>query len=73
MGRNIRVYLNDDLLDMVEAHGQSSSEIVQEALEGYYQSQNREGASKRVPVVSRLIKRSEMLREAIAEWKRIKS
>jgi hypothetical protein len=69
MGKNISVYLNDDLLGMVEASGHSASKIVQEALKKYFQPENRAVAAQRVIEASRLISKSDRLEDAIAEWK----
>lgn len=44
MGKNISVYLNDDLLRMVESSGQPSSQVVQAALKKYFLSENRQQA-----------------------------
>jgi hypothetical protein len=68
MGKNISVYLNDDLLGMVEASGQPPSKIVQEALKQYFHPENRAAASKKVIEAARLIGKSERLTEAIEEW-----
>lgn len=70
MGKNISVYLNDDLLGMVEASGQPPSKIVQEALKKYFHPENRAAASKKVLEAARRIGKSERLTEAIDEWKK---
>ena len=63
MGKNISVYLSDDLLNMVDASGEPASKIVQQALKKYFESGNRE-----VVKSSRVIGKSDRLKEAIAEW-----
>lgn len=68
MGKNISVYLNDDLLGMVEASGQPPSKIVQEALKKYFHLENRAAASQKVVEAARLIGKSERLAEAIEAW-----
>jgi hypothetical protein len=70
MGKNISIYLNDDLLGMVEASGLPASKIVQEALKKYFQPVHRAVASKKVLDASRSIGKSERLNEAISDWKR---
>ena len=68
MGKNISVYLSDDLLNMVDASGEPASKIVQQALKKYFESGNREVASQQVVKSSRVIGKSDRLKEAIAEW-----
>lgn len=68
MGKNISVYLNDDLLGMVEASGQPPSKIVQEALKKYFHPENRAAASQKVVEAACQIGKSDRLKEAIAEW-----
>ncbi len=70
MGKNISVYLNDDLLGMVEASGQPASKIVQEALKKYFQPENRRAASRKVIEAASLIGQSGRLKEAVAEWEK---
>jgi hypothetical protein len=70
MGKNISVYLNDDLLGMVEASGLPASKIVQEALKKYFHPENRAAASKKVIEASRSIGKSKRLSEAISDWRR---
>jgi hypothetical protein len=70
MGKNISIYLNDDLLGMVEASGLPASKIVQEALKKYFQPEHRVDASQKVIDASRSIGKSERLNEAISDWKR---
>ncbi|MGD8834977.1 MAG: hypothetical protein PVJ84_10310 [Desulfobacteraceae bacterium] len=68
MGKNISVYLNDDLLGMVEASGQPPSKIVQEALKRYFHPENRAAAAKKVIGAARLIGKSARLTDAIEAW-----
>lgn len=69
MGKNISVYLNDDLLGMVEASGQPASKIVQEALKKFFHPENKAAAAQKVIEATRLMGKSDRLEDAIAEWK----
>jgi hypothetical protein len=70
MGKNISVYLNDDLLHMVEAAGQPASQIVQAALKKYFLSDNRISAFKKVVDAAQTLGRANKFEEAVAEWGR---
>lgn len=46
MGKNISVYLNDDLLNRLESSGLSPSQVVQAALKKYFHPVERSDAAK---------------------------
>jgi hypothetical protein len=68
MGKNISVYLNDELLGMVEASGSPASKIVQEALKKFFHPENRSDAVQRVLDAASLIRDTDRLEDAIKEW-----
>jgi hypothetical protein len=70
MGKNISVYLNDDLLGLVEASGKPASKVVQEALKKYFHPENRAAAVEEVIGSALMIGKSDGLDEAIAELNR---
>ena len=67
MGKNISVYLNDELLGLVEASGKPASKVVQEALKKYFHSENRFSATEEAVGAALMIGKSDKLNEAIAE------
>lgn len=69
-GKNISVYLNKDLLAMVESSGRPASQLVQEALRRYFMDANREEAARRVAETARLLGESKGFAEAVSEWRR---
>ncbi|MFZ5572898.1 MAG: hypothetical protein ACOZF0_21065 [Thermodesulfobacteriota bacterium] len=70
MGKNISIYLNDDLLQMVEASGQPVSQVVQTALKKYFFPENRSAAFAKVFENAQSLGKTAKFAEAIAEWKR---
>ncbi len=70
MGKNISVYLNDEMLKMVETSGLPVSQIVQTALKEYFLPQNRSAASVKVLECAQALGKSDGFNEAIAEWLR---
>ena len=67
MGKNISVYLNDDLLGLVEASGVPASRVVQEALKKYFQPESQAKAVKGVIEAALTIGQSGALENAVAE------
>lgn len=70
MGKNISVYLNDDLLGLVEASGRPASKVVQEALKKFFHPENRAAAVEAVIGTAKKIGKADGLDEAIAELER---
>jgi hypothetical protein len=70
MGKNISVYLNDDLLGLVEASGRPASKVVQEALRKYFHPENRATAVEAVIEAALTVGNSDELTEAIKEMNR---
>jgi hypothetical protein len=70
MGKNISVYLNDDLLGLVEASGRPASKVVQEALRKYFHPENRATAVEAVIEAALTVGNSDELTEAIKETNR---
>ena len=68
-GKNISVYLNKELLSLVESSGRSPSQIVQEALRKYFISSNRKKAAQKVVKIAQTLGKSERFDEAISEWR----
>jgi hypothetical protein len=67
-GKNISVYLNKELLSLVESSGRPPSQIVQEALRKYFINVNRKKAAQKVVKIARTLGKSERFDEAITEW-----
>lgn len=67
MGKNISVYLNNDLLRMVESSDLPSSQIVQAALKKYFLSENRRQAFKMVAESAEELGHSRQFEAAIDE------
>ncbi len=68
-GKNISVYLNKELLSLVESSGRPPSQIVQEALRKYFISTNRKKAAQNVVKIAQTLGKSEGFDEAISEWR----
>jgi hypothetical protein len=68
-GKNISVYLNKELLSLVESSGRPPSQLVQEALRKYFINANRKKATQKVVKIARTLGKSERFDEAITEWR----
>jgi hypothetical protein len=68
-GKNISVYLNKELLSLVESSGRPPSQIVQEALRKYFINANRKKAAQKVVKIAQTLGKSERFGEAISEWR----
>ena len=68
-GKNISVYLNKELLSLVESSGRPPSQIVQEALRKYFIDADRKKAAQNVVKITRLLGSSEGFDDAISEWR----
>jgi len=68
-GKNISVYLNKELLSMVESSGRPPSQIVQEALRKYFINKNRKKAAQNVVKIAQTLGKSERFDEVISEWR----
>jgi metal-responsive CopG/Arc/MetJ family transcriptional regulator len=69
-GKNISVYLNKDLLALVESTGRPPSQLIQEALRKYFIDANRKKAAQKVVTIAQSLGKSDRLAEAISEWQR---
>ena len=67
MGKNISVYLNDELLNLVENSGKPVSQVIQAALKNYFHSENKSAAYQKVVETARLIGNSYNFEEAVDE------
>jgi len=77
-GKNISVYLNKELLSLVESSGRPPSQLIQEALRNYFIDANRKKAAQKVVKIAqglgKFVKiaqglgKSERFAEAISEW-----
>jgi hypothetical protein len=70
MGKNISVYLNDELLGLIEASGKPADKVIQEALKKYFHPENRITAVEEAIEAALKIGESDKLKEAIAELNR---
>ena len=68
-GKNISVYLNKELLSLVESSGRPPSQIVQEALRKYFIGANRKRAAQKVVKFAQTLGKSERFAEAVSEWR----
>ena len=69
-GKNISVYLNKDLLALVESTGRPPSQLIQEALRKYFIVANRKKAAQKIVSIAQSLGKSDLLAEAISEWQR---
>lgn len=69
-GKNISVYLNKELLALVESSGRPASQVVQEALRHYFMDATRKEASRKVAETARVMGESKDFAEAVSEWRR---
>ncbi len=68
MGRNISVYLDDNLLHMVLSSGKRPSEIVQDALKKYFMPDNRRQAFEQFAKAARDLGCTQDFNEVIKDW-----
>jgi metal-responsive CopG/Arc/MetJ family transcriptional regulator len=68
MGKNISVYLDDNLLGMVASSGKKTSEIVQDALKQYFQTDNRRQAFKQFAEAARELGDTKNFQEVVKDW-----
>jgi hypothetical protein len=68
-GKNISVYLNKELLSLVESSGRPPSQLVQEALRKYFIDANRKKAAQEVVKIAQTLGKSERFAEAVSEWR----
>jgi len=69
-GKNISVYLNKELLSLVESTGRPPSQLIQEALRQYFIDANRKKAAHKVVTIAQSLGKSDRLAEAISQWRR---
>ena len=67
-GKNISIYLNKELLSLVESTGRPPSQLIQEALRNYFIDANRKKAAQKVVKIARGLGKAERFAEAISEW-----
>ena len=67
-GKNISVYLNKELLSLVESSGRPPSQLIQEALRKYFIDANRKKAAQKVVEVAQILGKSDQFAETISEW-----
>ena len=67
-GKNISVYLNKELLSLVESTGRPPSQLIQEALRKYFIDANRKKAAQKVVKIARSLGKSDRFAEALSEW-----
>lgn len=68
-GKNISVYLNKDLLSLVESSGRPPSQLIQEALRKYFIDSNRKKAAQKVVEIAQILGKSDQFAETISEWR----
>ena len=69
-GKNISVYLNKELLSLVESSGRPPSQLIQEALRKYFIDANRKEAAQKVVKIAKTLGKSDHFAESISEWQR---
>ena len=69
-GKNISVYLNKELLSLVESSGRPPSQLIQEALRQYFIDANRKKAAQKVVQIARTLGKADQFAEVISEWER---
>jgi hypothetical protein len=67
--KNISVYLNKELLSLVESSGRPPSQLIQEALRKYFIDANRKKAAQKVVKIALTLGKSDRFAEAISEWR----
>jgi metal-responsive CopG/Arc/MetJ family transcriptional regulator len=67
-GKNISVYLNKELLSLVESTGRPPSQLIQDALRQYFIDADRKKAVQKVVKIAQSLGKSDRLAEAISEW-----
>jgi hypothetical protein len=68
-GKNISVYLNKELLSLVESSGRPPSQLIQEALRKYFIDANRKMAAQKVVKIAQTLGKSDRFAEAISDWR----
>lgn len=68
MGKNISVYLDDDLLDIVKSSNQPPSKIIQMALKKYYLNENRQKVFDLIAKTARELGKKDRFFEVIKDW-----
>ncbi len=69
MGKNISIYLDDKLLNMVASSGKKPSEIIQDALKRYFMTDQRKQAFEQFAKASQDLGQSQDLKKVIEDWK----
>lgn len=69
MGKNISVYLDDNLSRMVEAAGKSPSKTVQLALKKFFLADNRKEAFDQFAKAAKKLGEADRFREVVSDWK----
>lgn len=67
MGKNISVYLNDELLNLMENSGKPASQVIQAALKNYFYPAKRASAHKKVLETAQLIGQLDGFKAAVDE------
>ncbi len=68
MGKNISVYLDDNLLNMVASSGKKPSEIIQDALKRYFLPDQRKQAFEQFAKAAQDLGRSQDFKQVIQDW-----
>ena len=68
MGRNISIYLNDEMLGLVESTGEPASKVVQNALKNYFISENKADSFQKVHDCAQALGKSDRFKEIISDW-----
>lgn len=68
MGKNISIYLDDTLLNLVESSGEKPSKIVQEALKKYLQTDNRNQAFEQFAKSAKELGKMDNFKTVVKEW-----
>jgi hypothetical protein len=69
MGKNISVYLDDNLLKMVESSGMPPSKIIQLSLKNFFLTDNRQQAFDLVASTAKELGKKQNFSKIVKEWK----
>jgi len=70
MGKNISVYLDDNLLHMIESSGQPPSRIIQTALKKFFLPDNRKQAFDQFAKAARELGKADNFKAVVKDWER---
>ncbi|MEN6565053.1 MAG: hypothetical protein ABFC57_01985 [Veillonellales bacterium] len=69
MGKNISVYLDDNLSSMIESFGMPPSKVIKVALNKFFLSDNRQHAFDIVASTAKELGKNHNISEIVKEWR----